>query len=159
MKRLIQVLLVGWFLAISLAILIPSYCLLLGAGDETGASTQPLQTPVPPAPPVIGPLDSTLGTDAQKQQVDTYKQQVSAYVEQVKSYTQQVAAYKIHSEARNKSKEAATYEIVVKDTLVMLFGGFAATLLSYVFANLGAGVVDNYVRMKNSVPPQSLTLL
>ncbi len=159
LKKLIQGILVIWFIAINVAILIPSYGLLFDAGNESGSSPQPLPTPVPPSPPVVGPLDSTLNADGQKQQVETYKQQVAVYVEQVKSYTQQVSAYKIHVETRNKSMRAAIYEIVVKDTLVALIGGFATTLIGYVFANLGAGVVDNYVRMKNNAPPQALTLL
>lgn len=91
--------------------------------------------------------------------METYKQQVAGYVEQVKSYTEQVAAYKVGTEARNKSRRVAVYETVVKNTLVVLIGSFATTLIGYVFANLGAGVANNFVRMKNNVPPQPLTLL
>ena len=157
-KRLIQTILVVWFIAINVGILIPSYLLLFSAGKEAGAA-QPINAPTPPTPPNVGPLDTNLNAEAQKQQVETYKQQVAGYVEQVKSYTQQVAAYKIQAETQNKGRGAVVYELVVKNTLVVLLGGFATTLIGYVFANLGAGVVDNFVRMRNNSPPQALTLL
>lgn len=157
LKRFIQVLLLLWFVVINAAILIPSYRMLFGA--DAGPATSPLPAPTPPPPPALGPLDPALGAESQKQQVETYKQQAASYAEQVKSYTQQVAAYKVQTEVQNKSGRAGVYEMVVKNTLVSLLGGFATTLIGVVFANLGAGVVDNFVRMRNGSPPQRLTLL
>jgi hypothetical protein len=159
LKRLIQAILVIWFLAINVAILVPSYGLLFGAGGDPAAPPRPLPTPTPPGPPAIGPLDPKLDAEAQKQQVATYKHQVASYVEQVRSYTQQVSAYKVQTEAQSKGGRTAVYEVVVKNTLVTLLGGFATALIGVVFANLGAGVVDNLVRVKNNSPPQRLTLL
>ncbi|HEV2861012.1 MAG TPA: hypothetical protein VGX48_08405 [Pyrinomonadaceae bacterium] len=156
LKGLIQLILIIWFVAVNAAILIPSYTLLFGPGDGPDSSAQ---APAPPTPPAIGPLDPALSLDAQKQQVEAYKQQVAGFTEQVKSYTEQVSAYKVSTEARNKSKRVAVYETVVKGTLVGLIGSLTTALISYVFASLGAGVADNFVRMRNNAPPQPLTLL
>lgn len=167
-KRLIQGILLLWFVAINVAILIPSYQLLFGPDAAGPASGQVL--PLPPVPPstsvVIGPLDSTLDLEKQKQQVETYKQQAAAYAEQIKvytqqvtAYTQQIEAYKVQEGARNQTNRLTVYEAVVKNSLVTLVGGFATTLIAYIFANLGAGVVDNYIRVNKGAAPESLKLL
>lgn len=167
LKKLIQIILLVWFVAINVAILVPSYQLLFA--PDTAGITGVLLLPQPPVPPplvVVGPLDPNLNLEQQKQQVETYKQQVGTYVEQIKAYTQQVtaytqqvAAYKTQKEAKDETNRLAVYEAVVKNSLVTFVGGFATTLITYVFANLGAGVVDNYVRMRMGKAPESLRLL
>lgn len=168
LKPIIQVILLIWFIAVNLAILIPSYQLLFGRSEE-GVTSRP-QPPAPPAPPpapvAIGQPDPKLDIEAQKQQVELSKQQVAAYAEQIKAYTQevsaytqQVTAYKTQEDSRAKSGRMASYEVVVKNSLVTLLGSFATTLIGYVFANLGAGVVDNLIRMKNGKPAEPLKLL
>ena len=168
LKTLLQIILLVWFIAINVAILIPSYQLLFARGVVGAAGGRVL--PQPPelktAPVVVGPLDSNLDLEKQKQQVETYKQQVAtyaenikAYTQQVTSYTQQVEAYKTQEGARNQTNRLAVYEAVVKNSLVTLVGGFATTLIAFIFANLGAGVVDNYIRVRKGAAPESLQLL
>ena len=165
MKKAIQIILLTWFIAVNLLILIPSLYLLTRRVDETSAS-QPSQAPLPPAAVAVGPLDPALDLEKQKQQVEVYKQQNAAYAEQVKAYTQQVSAYtqqvaafKTQQESTPDGRRRAVYELVVKGTLLSLIGGFATALIAFVFTNLGATVVDNFVRMRNNQPPQSFNLL
>ncbi|HEY0319571.1 MAG TPA: hypothetical protein VGC66_01230 [Pyrinomonadaceae bacterium] len=166
MKTAIQLILLTWFITVNLFILIPSLFLLKSGGVDESAA---IQKPPPPPPPValaVGPLDSTLDIEKQKQQVEAYKQHVGAYAEQVKAYTQQVTAYgqqvnayKTEQETRPASRQRAVYELVIKNTLLSLIGSFATTLIAFVFTNLGATVMDNFVRVKNNQPPQPLSLL
>lgn len=167
-KTVIQVILLIWFLAINVAILIPSYRLIFfSPQDENSVGQQlPLSPGPPPEPAPIAPLDPKLEPAKQQQQVELYKQRVNLYTEQIKAYTQEVtaytqhvAAYKVSEESRKKNDGTAVYELVVKNSLVTLLGGFATALISYVFANLGAGVVDNYIRVKNEKEPEPLSLL
>lgn len=163
-KGLIQVILLVWFVAVNAAILIPSYQLLYARPEGAVADRPPPAPPAPPAPvmaPVVGP-----DAAGQQQSLEVYKQHAAVYVEQVKgytqevaAYTQQVAAYKTHEESRQKAGRVGTYELVVKGTLVTLLGSFVTTLIGYVFANLGAGVVDNFARLRNGAAPQPLRLL
>jgi hypothetical protein len=167
-KLVIQVILLLWFVVINVAILVPSYQILFCSEDTITEGVQPAPHPPgpPPAPAAIGPLDPSLDLEKQKQQVEAYKQQVSAYAEQVKAYTQemtaytqQVTAYKIQEGARTKAGRTGNYELVVKNSLITLLGGFATTLIAYVFANLGAGVANNYVRVRKGLNPEPLSLL
>lgn len=166
-KLSLQIILMAWFIAVNVAILVPSYRLLFGSVDEGVANgPQPHPPSPPPASMLVGPLDPNLDLEKQKQQVESYKQQVAAYAEQIKAYsqevagyTQQVAAYKIHEESRKEFNRPAIYELVVKNSLITLLGGFATTLIAYVFTNLGVGLADNFIRMKNGQPPESLKLL
>lgn len=167
-KRVIQGILLVWFLSVNVAILVPSYKLLFGS-EHTGnaARSQPPDPPPPPSPlSGVGPIDSTLDAARQAQQVEVYKQQVAAYAEQIKGYTQEVAAYtqrvaayKTFGEAQEKAGRKGVYELVVKGSLITLLGSFATTLIGYVFASLGAGVVDNMIRVRNNRDPQPLTVL
>src|SRR5688572_171540 len=92
MKKLIQIILLVWFIVVNLLILGPSLYLLVAGGDDVQGQTPP-SAPQPPAPVSIGPLETSLNLEQQKQQIEAYKQQVAAYGEQVKSYSQQVTAY------------------------------------------------------------------
>lgn len=168
-KKLIQVILLVWFIAINVAILVPSYQLLFGRDADDAADGQP-PPPNPPATPrlaaAIGPLDPALDIEKQRQQVETYKQQVGTYAEQIKAYTQEVSAYtqqlaahKARAEAKTRTNRLAVYEAVVKNSLTTLVSGFVTAIITYVFANLGAGVVDNIIRVRNGAPPESLKLL
>lgn len=163
-KGLLQVILLCWFVAVNAAILLPSYHMLFAPHDAEPAGKPPAP-PVPPPAPVAS-SGSQAEAAKQQQQLEVYKQQAAIYIEQVKSfsqevtaYTQQVAAYKTHEEARQKSGRTGTYELVVSNTLVKLVGAFATTLIGYVFASLGAGVIDNFARLKNGAVPQPLRLL
>ncbi|MGA9773127.1 MAG: hypothetical protein WBV94_29120 [Blastocatellia bacterium] len=165
LKRVIQAILLIWFVSINAAILIPSYQLLLTSADIANIGLSQ-----PPAPPpllsTIGPLDPNLDATKQAQRLEDYKQQIAVYAEQIKgytqevtAYTQQVAAYKTYTDANEKSGRRGVYELVVRNSLITLVGSFATTLIAYVFTNLGAGVVDNMIRMKNNRDPQPLKLL
>jgi hypothetical protein len=163
-KGLIQLVLLVWFLAVSAAVLIPSYQLLFGRPEAESAGTPPAP-PVPPPAPVVA-FGSQPEAAKLQQQLESYRQQSVAYAEQVKSYTQevaaytqQVAAYKTHAEAQQRSGRASVYELVVKNSLVTLVGTFAASLLTYVVASLGAGLIDNNARLKRGAPPQPFSLL
>ena len=165
LKLFIQGILLAWFLAINIAILVPSYKLIFGSdGAGSAARIQPPDPPQVPAPLTgIGPIDTTLDATKQTQQVEVYKQQVAAYAEQIKgytqdvaAYTQRVAAYKTAGEVQEKAGPKGVYELVVKGSLVTLLGSFATTLIAFVFANLGAGVMNNVIRMRNSREPEAL---
>jgi hypothetical protein len=165
LKGLIQVILLVWFIVVNASILIPSWQMLYGTPDRDIANRPPPTPPLMPPAPAMPP-DTQTDAAQQPQRLEVYKQQAAVYAEQVKSYAnevaayaQQVAAYKLHEEARQKAGRVGTYELVVKGTLVTILGSFAVTLVGYVFANLGAGVVDNFARLKNGAPPQPLRLL
>lgn len=163
-KSLIQWILLLWFVALSAAVLIPSYQMLFGRPSER-TTGKPPDPPVPPPAPVLSfgaqsaPAEQQPQLEAYKQQAAVYAEQVKSYTQEVAVYTQQVAAYKAQEDANHKSGRASVYELVVKNSLVTLMGTFATALIGYVFANLGAGLLDNYVRMKNSEAPQPLSLL
>lgn len=168
LKTLVQVILLVWFIAINVAILVPSYQLIFDPDALGPANRQVLPQPPapPPAPAVVEQGGPAPDPQKQKQQEADYQQRVGVYTEQVKAYTQevtaytqQVAAHKAQEEARSKTNRLTIYGTVVKDALVTLVAGFATALIAYVFANLGAGVADNYVRVKNGQPPQSIKLL
>lgn len=162
-KVLTQWLLLIWFVALSAAVLLPSYQMLFGR-PEAASPGDPPAPPVPPSAPVFSP-GAEVDPAKMQQQLEAYKQQAGVYVEQVKSYTQEVAtytqqisAYKTHQEAKAKSGRVSVYELVVKNTLLSLVTTFATALLGYVFASLGAGLLDNYARMRNGAEPQPLRL-
>lgn len=167
LRRLIQIILVVWFIAVNAAILIPSYQLLFGdAEGAEGRQTLPQPPRAAPAPPTVGPLDPALPVEKQKEQVEVYKQQVGAYTEHVKvytqevtAYTQQLAAHKAQEESKNRGNRLAVYEAVVKNSLITLISGFATGLIAVIFANLGAGVVDNIMRIRAGRAPESLKML
>lgn len=160
LKRLIQSILLIWFLAVNVAILVPSYRLLFGPSDPTNTA---LQAPEPPQPPTLVNEINSVGTRAdageRAEQLERYKQQVTAYAEQIKGYTQQVAAYKTYGDAQEKSSVRVVYELVVKGSLVTLLSGFATALVALVFANLGAGLMDNMIRVRSGHDPEKLKLL
>ena len=163
MKKTIQIILLGWFISVNLLIIGPSLYLLIRQPDADG-SEQP-KLPTSPVHLELPSLNAELDIEKQRQQVEAYKQQVAAYTERVKAYTQevtaygqQVTAYKTLQDAKPLAREAAVYELVVKGTLLTLIGGFATTLIAFVFTNLGATVVDNFVRMKNNQEPQPFKL-
>lgn len=168
MKRLIQAILLIWFLAVNIATLVPSYRMLFGPDDTMDLSLSPPPAPPQPPPPLgaSGVFKPGLDATAQAQQVEAFKQQVNGYAEQIKGYTQEVtgytqqmAGYKSYQEVAGKSGRRAVYELVVKGSLVTLLGSFATTLIAFVFANLGAGVVNNAMLMKNGREPNKLKLL
>jgi hypothetical protein len=156
MKKVVQWILIVWFITVNLFILIPSFVLLKESREEAVKPTPP---PDPPKEMTIGPLDSTLEIDRQKQQIEAYKLQVSLYAEEVKRHAQQVAAHKTYIEATPASRRIAVYQLVVKESLLTLISGFATALIAYVFTSLGANVVDNFLRMRNNQAPQPLSLL
>ena len=164
MKKTIQIILLLWFISVNLLIIGPSYYLLTDQAETEGSE----QPKVPNSPPDLNlaPLNADLDIEKQKQQVEAHKQQVAAYTERVKAYTQQVTvygqqvtAYKTLQDTKPLARKAAVYELVVKGTLLTLIGGFATALIAFVFTNLGATVVDNFVRMKNNQEPQPFNLL
>jgi hypothetical protein len=160
LKLVIQAILLIWFLAISVAILVPSYQLLFGSDDANASRPQPPAPPQPPSPvKTAGPLDQAPQLEAYKQQIGAYAEQIKGYTQEVSGYTQQLAAYKAHQEATDKSSRRGVYELVVKGSLIVLLGSFVTALIAYVFANLGAGVVNNVSLLKNGRDPQPLTLL
>jgi hypothetical protein len=164
MKTAIQIILLTWFIVVNLLIIGPSFYLLLQ--QPTVATAEQPKVPSPPGDVTLASLDPALDIEKQKQQVEAYKQQVAAYTERVKVYTQQVAAYgqqvtayKTLQDAQPSTRRAAIFELVVKGTLVTLISGFATALIAYVFTNLGATVIDNFVRMRNNQAPQPLKVL
>jgi hypothetical protein len=160
MKRVIQAILLVWFIVVSAAILIPSYQLLFGAGDPEPAKTQ---APTPPAAPSRLTFDPNLDATHQAQKLEDYKQQLAVYTEQIKgytqevtAYTQQVAAHKVFVDTNEKSTRRGVFELVAKGTLVTMIGTLMTGLIAYVFTSLGAGVVNNMMLVRNGKDPQPL---
>ncbi|HEX7957306.1 MAG TPA: hypothetical protein VF508_10215 [Pyrinomonadaceae bacterium] len=173
MKTFIQVILVIWFVAFTLFVLVPSYKVLsrVGVPDAAELPTMPEPPPPPkaeelrssaPAAPVKPPEQprtkipdstgtSTLPTvEARNAWVDVYTQQVTAY-------TQQVAAYKSQIES-GKTRQVAAYSAVVTNTLVSLLSTALTAFLGYVFVKAGAELVNKYVATKRGEEPKSLKI-
>jgi flagellar basal body-associated protein FliL len=127
---LIRIILLVWFVATNVAILVPSYQLLFALAP---ADPAPAGLPTPPdTPPAPEPVwrSAPRPDKQQQQQAADYKQEVEIYIQRVNAYTQQVAAYKEHlaalkaqREAKDRTNRLAVYEAVVRNTLVMLVSG------------------------------------
>lgn len=138
--------------------MIPSYQFLFGQeASNVEKLEEPPKPPTPPAPPALT-SQTSIQVDAKliEEKVKGYTQEVIAYTQQVAAYNQQVNAFKTHAELAIKSRGATTYEMVVKGTLQPLLSAILTAFLTWVFANVGASLADNYVRAKNNQPLQPI---
>ncbi len=134
----IKVVLVIWFIVLSLFVFISSY-------DTLTNITEGVILPKPPIPPEA-PIEFDQATiDGYKQKVDLYKSSV--------------AAYDTHANVVEKSNRHATYELVIKKTLADFLTKFLEAFLAFAFVKATAKVVDNRIRMKNGKEPQPITIL
>lgn len=163
LKRLIQITLLIWFIAINVAILVPSYRLLFATADNPAVQGLPTLPDAPTAPKFPEPSATKPDPETQKQQgaeqqqqVGLYAQRVNAYTQQVAAYTQQLAALKAQRDAKDTTNRLAVYDSVVRNSLVTLVGGFATGLIAVVFANLGAQVANNFANVKRGKDPEPL---
>lgn len=173
MKGFIQVMLVIWFIAVTVFVLVPSYKVLSVVG-VTGADLPKM--PEPPVPPpaaelkAIGlgapakspkqqpaKLPGSLATDPAASAAGARDARVDVYTQQVTAYTQQVAAYKSQIES-GKTRQITAYRTVVTDTLVSLLSTALTAFLGYVFVKAGAELVNKYVAMKRGETVQSLKI-
>lgn len=139
-----RVLLLVWFVVISLFILVPSFYVLQRMGE---LSAQPLpQPPAAPTPPELLPFDKTLDKEVQGKQIQS---RVDAYQHQVTAYTQLMGAYKSQLDAQGKPPQLAVYQTVVKETLVSLITALLTALIGYVFVKEGVQVAKEYVKAKS----------
>lgn len=156
MRVIVRIILLVWFCVASLFIFIPSYQILSTVMKKV---PQPIPNPVsPPGPPILPTIDSKLDIKVQEQQVEAYKQQVSAYSQQVTAYTQQVVAYKAGLDSEARDARISAYDTVVKSTMATLLTSFFAALIGLAFANVGMGLLNNYIRAKNNQLLQSIEL-
>jgi hypothetical protein len=160
MQKIVQTILVIWFVVVSLFLFIPGAALLL-RGDPL-----PAAMPNPPSPPVV----STALTDPKEIAVisrdpkvieeisKAWAQQVASYTQQVAAYKEQLAAYKVYADAAGKRQLSGAFQLVIKDTIVTLLSTFATALLGYVFVKGGAGLVNNLLLIRSGRPTEKLDI-
>lgn len=157
MQRLIQIVLVAWFLTISLFLFVPSFLLLRG-GTAVPAFPQP-----PAQPPVTQtlanpPVDPKIEFRVLEELGKTYGQQVTLYTQQVAAYKEHLNAYKAYIDVLGKRELTGPYQLVVKDTLSTLLSTFATALLGYVFIRGGAGLLNNVLLLRKGQPPHPIDI-
>ena len=133
----IRVVLVIWFIVLSLFVFISSY-------DTLAKITEGVILPEPPIPPEAPVEFDQAAIDAYKLKVVLYKSSVEAF--------------NTHAKAVEKSNRHATYELVIRKTLADFMTKFLAALLAFAFVKATAKVVDNRIRMKNGKEPQPITI-
>lgn len=142
-----RVLLIIWFIVVSLYILIPSYVVLQSVKEQDTAVTQTAQQlPTPPPTLELPAFDKGSDKDVQQKQIQS---RVDAYQHQVTAYSHQLTAYKAQVEALGKPPRLAVYQAVVKDTLVSLITGLLTALVGYVFVKESAKVAKEYIQAKS----------
>lgn len=159
MIKVFQYLLLVWFIVISLFIFVPSFLVLYSSWSYTDSTSEkPPEFPSPPALVPLEPLNTNLDAETQKRQVESLEIRVNAFTQQVNAYTQQVNAYKTYAENTGKSRSLEAYQTVVKDSLSSFLTTLLSALVAFAFAKAGAGLVDNYIRIKNGKEPQDIKL-
>ena len=134
-KSILQWGLIGTFVCLALFVFVPSFYVLSSNSDSPGA---PPKTPEPPSADKLN--DAT----------------VKAYVQEVAAYQAAVTAYNAQMQALGKSNRLATYQVVVKDTLVAYFGATLASLIAFAFVSGATQVRDNSNRMRNRQAPKDI---
>jgi len=171
MKTFIQVLLIFWFFAVTLFVLVPSFTVLSVVG-VSGAEDLP-KMPEPPVPPPSAELKQAVSAAPAKTPerptkipgsatpdtavVEVRDARVDVYTQQVTAYTQQVAAYKSQIES-GKTRQITAYRTVVTDTLVSLLSTALTAFLSYVFVKAGAELVNKHLAAKRGEKAESLEM-
>jgi ABC-type glycerol-3-phosphate transport system permease component len=130
MTRVVQIILIAWFLMVSLFIFIPSYNVLKGI-DQGDAKVLPKPPDPPPSPPNLsGSVTSGLSAETQQELI---KAQVSFYTQQVATHNQQIDAYKKQLDSLGKTRQILIYELVIKQTIVTLIAGLTSALVAFAF--------------------------
>ncbi len=172
LRIIIQLLLIVWFVSVTLFVLVPS-CTVLSVLSVPGAADLP-KMPEPPAPPTAEELKSSAASVTTPQQQPPVKipgpggvdpvagvtvrdARVDVYTQQVTAYTQQLAAYKSQIE-QGKTRQIATYKAVVTDTLVALLSTALTAFLGYVFVKSGAELVNKYLAAKRGGKAEPLNI-
>ena len=165
MKTLVQVLLLIWFVALSVFVFIPSFVVLRDARNAVNAEESLPTLPPAPVALVLSSVDPKLDPKKQEAIVKVYTQQVAAYTQQVVVYTQQTTSYrdrltvyKANLDAAARANEVQPYTLVVKDVIVPLATTFATALLGYVFVKAGAQLIDNRIRASSNQALRPLDL-
>lgn len=156
MVKVIQILLLIWFVVINAFILIPSYQVLQQSqNNEALVIPKPPEVPVAPKP-LLEVFDPNLNLE---EQVKAYTQQISGYTQQVNAYKAYMDnAYKVYGEAANKSHGLEVYKTVVKDSLISLLSTLLSALVGFAFVKAGAELVRNYIAAKNGQPVSQIKL-
>ncbi len=127
------------FVCLTLLIFLPSLDLL----TSTRSSVQDLpKAPQPPQAPKGKLDDATL----------------AVYAQQVAAYQTAVTAFNTQMQVIQKSDRMAAYQLVVKDTLLTVFGTTLASFITFAFVSVAAQVRDNHNRMRNNREPQKISL-
>ncbi len=133
----LQILLVIWFIIISIFYFNSSFKLLSNTPADVGLKE-------PPIPPVVP-------KEINEETIKVYKQTVTAYSESIK-------AYNTYANAVQKSNRHAAYELVFNDTLMALLTKFVVAFLGFAFVKATAIVINNFLRMKKGLDPESITI-
>jgi hypothetical protein len=155
LKNIVRVLLLIWFITISLFIFIPSYQLLSESQKEKDRARAALaQLPLPPSvPKEIRPTKPTNSPENITQLVKLYEQSVAAYDKEITAYVKFADG---NAKAVNRTD---TYNAVVKGTLATMMTTFLTALLGWIFASAVVGLTHNYYLYKKGLAPEKVHLL
>lgn len=143
MKKLIQILLIVWFVVAGGLVLISGISLIV-ASNGSG--------PDVPAPPELPSCPTPDCKD-----VKAVQDALAVYTAKIAAYEKQLAAIKARADA-SKSPALDTYRAVAKETLQPLLNTILAALLGYVFVRSAATLVNNQLLMRANQQPERLDL-
>jgi hypothetical protein len=130
MTRVVQLILIAWFITVNLFILIPSYNVLKGIGHEDAKVLPKPPEPLPSPPNLSGSVNSALNAETQQELI---KAHVSFYTQQVTAHNQQIDAYKKQLDSLGRTRQIIVYELVIKQTIVTLIAGLTTALIAFAF--------------------------
>lgn len=143
-KQWIQLVLLGWFIVLSLFVFVPSAVLLFSASPITSEVVS-----MPKAPAIAEPpkLDPALKTD----QVNAYDKYVNA---QLTRYEKEINLYKERLGAGTTRESRAdlisVYKVVVNDVLDGFVEKILASLLAFAFVKVGLDMVAEWRTRRNA---------
>jgi hypothetical protein len=135
-KTFVQRLLLAWFIALSLFVLVPSFLVL-----TTSTGDLPVLKPIPPPPEP--PASAT-------------ESEVARHTLNVTAYQQYVTAYTAYSQIAKGRGFDSKFELVVMKTLLPLLDKLVVAFLTYAFVVAAATTVDNANRLRNNQPPEQM---
>ena len=143
MKHLVQVILIAWFITMSLFILTPSYNVLKGIDREDAKVLPKLPEPLPVPPDLSKSVDPAINLETQKELI---KAHVSFYTQQVTAHNQQIDAYKKQLDSLGKTRQMLAYELVIKQTVVTLIAGLTSALIAFAFVQTVELLREHFAR-------------
>jgi len=139
MKTAVQIILLLWFLAATVLVLVGGIWLFASSTNVVAAV---------PAPP-----------DAPKCPIDcASKDAWNVYAAQLTAYTKQIEAVKAKAEAE-RSPSLDVYKAVAKETIQPILTAIVTALLGWVFVKGTVTLINNSMLLRNNKEPERLNLL